>query len=98
MADVSQQQHEMLLDKVHSSGAEEWYCPECGRRILRRVPPTQTMIILEPGDLSAIHSGSRGGLRIGTVQIAQQDAEPGEVADENLHFWIKALEDLDLGE
>ncbi len=92
------QQHEMQLETTHPSGAEEWYCPTCGRRILLRVPSTTAMIILEPGDQSAIHSGSTGGLRIGVVQVAQRDAEPAEVPEESLHLWSKALEDLDLGE
>ena len=91
-------QHEMLLDKAHPSGAEEWYCPECGRRILLRLPPTNEMVIVEPGDKYASHWGSLGGLRIGAVQATQQDAERLEISEENLRPWIKALEDLDLNE
>ncbi len=93
-----QEQHEMCLEKTHSSGAEEWYCPECGRRILRRVPPNRAMIVLEPGDQFAIHSGSKGGLRIRAVQVTQQEPERDDVPEENLRPWTKALDDLDLGD
>ncbi len=92
------QQHEMRLEITHPSGAEEWYCPSCGRRVLRRVPPTREMIILEPGDQSVIHSGSKYNLRIGAVPATQQDAEPDEVSEERLLAWIRALETMDLGE
>jgi len=90
------QQHEMRLETTHPSGAEEWYCPTCGRCILLRCPPTNEMIILEPGDQYARHSGSTGGLRIGPVQVAQRDAERDEVSEESLRPWIEALEDLNL--
>ncbi len=97
MSDYAKQ-HEMCLVKTHSSGAEEWYCPECGRRLLRHVPPNRAMIIVEPGDQSAIHSGSKGGLRIRAVQVIQQNPEPNEVPEENLRSWTKGLKDLDLGD
>jgi len=91
-----QQQHEMVLEKTYPAGAEDWYCPTCGRRILLRVPPTNEMIIVEPGDKYARHWGSNGGLRIGAVQVAQRDAERDEVSEESLRIWINALEDLHL--
>lgn len=51
------QKHVMVLDKVHDSGAEEWYCPTCGRRFLMQWPPQYKKIVLDEGDASAIHSG-----------------------------------------
>jgi hypothetical protein len=60
-----QEHHEMVLETTHSSGAEEWYCPTCGRRFLLQWPPTYKKIVLECGDEEALHSGSKGGLRIG---------------------------------
>ena len=65
------QQHEMQMETVHPSGAEEWYCPMCGRRILMQWPPAYKRIILDPGDRYASHSGSKGGLRIGLLQATQ---------------------------
>jgi hypothetical protein len=93
---MNEQQHEMVLEKTHASGAEEWFCPICARRFLLRVPPTNDMIVLEPGNRYVSHSGSVGGLRIGLVQIAQQDEESDDVTEESLRPWIKALKDLDL--
>lgn len=93
---MNEQHHEMVLEMTHPSGMQGWYCPICGRRILLRVPPTNEMVIVEPGDRYARHSGSTGGLRIGTVQVAQRNADLDEISEESLRPWIKALEDLDL--
>jgi len=87
-------QHEMNLEATYPSGAEEWYCPTCGRRILLRLPPNNEMIIVEPGDQSASHSGSIGGLRIGPLQVAHREGD--QVSEESLGPWIRALKDLDL--
>ncbi len=92
------QHHEMRLETTYPSGAEEWYCPTCGRRIMRRVPPTRAMIVVEPGDQSVIHSGSKGGLRISAVQVTQQEPERDDIPEEKLRPWTKALGDLDLGD
>jgi len=86
----------MVLEKTHPSGAEEWHCPICGRRFLMKWPPAYEMIILEPGDQYARHSGSKGGLQIGPVQLARGDTEIDEVSEESLRPWIRALDDLNL--
>ena len=91
-------QHEMLLDKAFPSGAEEWYCPACGRRILLRLPPTDEMVIVEPGDKYASHWGSLGGVQFGAARVTQQDAESAKTSEENLIPWIKALDDLELND
>jgi hypothetical protein len=93
---MNEQRHEMVLELTHASAMQGWYCPTCGRRILLLVPPNSEMVIVEPGDQDASHSGSTGGLRTGPVQVAQRDAECDEVSDESLRPWIKALENLDL--
>ena len=90
------ERHEMVLEMTHASGAEEWHCPTCGRRILLLVPPKNEMVIVEPGDPYASHSGSIGGLRIGAAQVKEHDGKPEEISEESLRPWIKALEDLDL--
>src|SRR3989344_7035583 len=53
------EQHEMVLEAIHPSGAEEWYCPTCGRRFTMQWPPEYNKVILDPGDENAIHSGGR---------------------------------------
>lgn len=66
---MNQEQHEMVLEMRHASGMQGWYCPTCGRRILFLVPPNNEMVIVEPGDPYATHSGSTGGLRIEAIQV-----------------------------
>ncbi len=75
-----QEHHEMVLETTHSSGAEEWYCPTCGRRFLMRWPPAYEKVILEPGDEFAAHSGSKGDmLRMYAPDIIDQ----GDVSDDD---------------
>jgi hypothetical protein len=69
-----QQRHEMVLERTHESGAEEWYCPVCGRRFLMQWPPNYKKIILDEGDERAVHSGGKGGVSMG-VQITQDSAD-----------------------
>ena len=40
-------QHEMILETVYTSGAEEWACPLCERRILilKWHPDAKTLIV-----------------------------------------------------
>lgn len=93
---MNQLHHEMVLEMTHASGMQGWFCPTCGRRILLHVPPNSALVIVEPGDQYASHSGSTGGLRVATVQVAQQEQELPEIPEESLRPWIKALENLDL--
>ena len=71
--------HEMILNGSVESGAEEWACPTCGRRMLLRWPPHYEKLILEHGDEAAIHVGGKGGLRLGQVAVAPASA--GEVPE-----------------
>ena len=97
---MNEQHHEMVLEMRHPSGMQGWYCPNCGRRILLFVPPANEMVVVEAGDQYVSHSGSTGGLRIGAVQVRERDEEldedSGEILEESLRPWIKALENLDL--
>ena len=89
-----EQTHEMVLETTHPSGEEEWNCPHCGRRFLLNMPPDYRKIILNAGDESAIHTGSKGGLRIGPVQISKPD-EP--MLPEGIIATLeKILKDFDL--
>lgn len=87
------EQHQMQLEKTHSSGAEEWYCPTCGRRFLLHWPPNYEKIVLEAGDEYAIHSGGKGGLQIGGHRINENDGS--DLSDELRAALEEALEDLD---
>jgi hypothetical protein len=100
MYNASQEQHEMILETIHPSGEEEWYCPSCGRRFLMQWPPNYHKVILEPGDESAIHSGGRGipgaALNMQPSQfypVEQTEQEPEiEIDEERLQPWIDWME------
>jgi len=49
--------HEMKLTGRLASGADEWSCPTCGRRIALRRPPDPELTVLDPGDQNAVHVG-----------------------------------------
>jgi hypothetical protein len=69
----NQQHHEMVLQRTRPSGEEEWYCSTCGRRMLISWEPGFKRTVLEPGDDYASHSGGKGGLRMGPLQIEAAD-------------------------
>src|SRR3990172_5241772 len=85
------EQHDMCLEKTHPSGAEEWYCPIFLRRVLMQWPPKYQKIVLEPGEEYALHSGSKGGLRMGPLQVSEADDEP--VLSEELRAAIEEVLD-----
>ena len=98
---ISQQNHEMQLESIHSSGAEEWNCPTCGRRVSITWQPWKK-IILEPGDVFAAHSGSKGILKIGPLSINLGGEDSSSVTtqpsvdDPYLAPWVRWLDKMDL--
>ncbi len=100
----NQEQHEMVLEMTHPSGAEGWYCPICGRRMLINWGPQFQRIILEVGDNHAIHSASRGSPQMGSSQLGAADAEDAPPAaqgnrpaedDPRLGPWSTWLDETD---
>ncbi len=85
--------HQMRLEKSHPSGAEEWYCPTCGRRLFLHWPPEYKRPILEPGDTYAVHSGSKGS---GDVDKGQA-VSTGATAS-SLRQWEEWLADIDMSD
>jgi len=75
------ERHEMILSGPAESGAEEWYCPACGRRILLRWPPDYEKLVLEQGDDAAIHVGGKGGLQVREATVAPAVAESTRGSD-----------------
>jgi hypothetical protein len=57
-----QETHQMSLETTHESGAEEWHCSMCGRRLLLQFSPVFRKVVLAPGDEIARHSGGKGEL------------------------------------
>jgi hypothetical protein len=94
------QKHEMVLERTHSSGEEEWYCPKCGRRMTITWQPWKK-IVLEPGDIYAAHGGSKGILNIGRLQLNLENedgllsAPEPSAEDPYLAPWERWLEKMD---
>ena len=89
------QPHKMQLEKTHPSGAEEWYCPTCGRRFLMQWPPDYRKIILEPGNEYAMHSGGKGGLRLEAPEIREVEEDEPVLSDELRAALEEVLDDID---
>jgi len=59
-------------------------------------PPNFKRVVLEPGDQYAAHTGGKGGLRIGSLQVGDgKETEPAE--ELSLGSWEEWLADVDLG-
>jgi len=71
--------HTLVLVQTRESGEDEWYCPECGRRVLIHWPPDYKKTVLEAGDEYAIHNGGKGGLQMGSLQISQNQEQSSTV-------------------
>lgn len=67
-----QKHHQMMLVHTHPNGADEFYCPTCGRRIIFQWPPNYKKTVLDPGDQYASHSGGKGGLKVEKPQLVNQ--------------------------
>lgn len=89
---AEQEYHEMVLNNIHPSGTEEWYCPTCGRRFLMQWPPAYNKVILEPGDETAIHSGGKGGVSVQTPQAAPEVEQLSPEEEALLEPWVAWME------
>ncbi len=98
-------QHQMVVSNTFPSGAQEWYCPTCGRRFIMQLRPKYKRIIMEEGDEQAAHSGATGGLVMGDAQIeprtfnnpdADQDQGQTDHDDPYLSPWERWMDDQDL--
>ena len=89
-----QQRHEMVLEIAHPSGAEEWNCRTCGRRLLISWEPAFKKTVLEAGDEFSIHSGGKGGLTMSAVEVGdpQESVLPAKI----VAALEKILKDFDL--
>jgi hypothetical protein len=91
---MNEKYHEMVLEKTHISGVEEWSCPICGRRFLVQWPPAYKMIIVEPGEKDTRHNVSKVNSHLASPQPTQ--LEEIELTDEfRLIPWLKWMEKVD---
>ncbi|MCA9977910.1 MAG: hypothetical protein KC413_19250, partial [Anaerolineales bacterium] len=49
MNQTHETEHIMRLDKIYPTGAEEWCCIYCERRVMKQHEPLEREIILDPG-------------------------------------------------
>jgi hypothetical protein len=97
---MSQQEtHFMIHVVTDPSGADEWYCPTCGRRFLMHWPPHYKRVILDPGDETVSHSGGKGGVTMSSFDVTQNEqtfpASSAEPADEYLAPWLQWMDKVD---
>lgn len=91
---MTEKYHEMILEKIHISGVEEWYCATCGRRFLVQWLPAYMMIILAAGDKDIRHNVSKSNSRISARPVTQLEAT--DLTDEfRLLPWINWMEKVD---
>ena len=91
---MNDKHHEMVLEKTHISGVEEWYCPDCGRRFLVQWPPAYKMVVLKQGEKDTRHNVSRLNTRVISDSVQQHDeAEP--VEEFRLLPWIQWMDKVD---
>ncbi len=69
---IEPERHQMVLEQTHPSGAEQWYCPICGRRFLLLWPPDYKKIIMQAGDEYAIHAIEKNGLPVDAGQVHEK--------------------------
>lgn len=95
MRNEQQERHTLVLEQTYPSGAEEWYCPECGRRFVMQWPPAYSRIVLEVGDETAIHNAAKGGLSMGAPQFSMETETSAE-NEAALAPWKEWLEKANL--
>lgn len=84
---VTHEQHVMERVQGYDTGAEEWACPTCGRRLLRHAHPAHATTVLAAGDATASHCGGSGAPLAAQAPAAGADDIPLEM----LRPWLKAL-------
>jgi len=92
---LSEQAHKMKLETTHPSGAEEWSCPECGRRFVAQWEPKFRRVILNPGQEETVHIGQAMGLLLEDVKAPGEENPPQESGLQDV--WKKWLDQLDFG-
>ena len=50
--------HQMILEKIYPTGAQEWFCEGCSRRLLIQLEPMFNFMVLTIGEDSVPHTRS----------------------------------------
>lgn len=70
--------HEMVRTGNRESGAGEWACTSCSRRLLMRPPPDYARLVLDHGDDAAEHVGGTQVRIVGQVEVDTVTPEEGD--------------------
>ncbi len=102
------EQHQMELESTYPSGAEVWHCPKCGRRFIVEWRPAFNVIVMQAGDVRAVHTGCRQGIGENeSTALVRFDQPCDQVADDastqkefepaqKMELWEELLKDVDL--
>jgi len=93
--------HTMTLINEHE-GSEEWLCSTCGRHFLVNWFPKFKRTVLEPGDLSADHSGFRDNSQaddrvpvpVDKTYRSELPEQPFALEDPSLTPWIMWMDEV----
>lgn len=100
----TQEQHQMIVRKTYPTGAQEWFCPICGRHIILQWPPNYKRIILNEGDTQVVHAGGTCEPMLGPQEICPEKPEEDTVLkqegmlnheDPYLLPWLRWIGDRD---
>jgi hypothetical protein len=100
----TEDQHQMIVMGTYPTGAQEWYCPTCGRHLILQWPPNYKRIILDEGNAQAVHAGGTCESILGLENIhpaRPEDAiedKPGATdfqEDPYLLPWLRWIGDRD---
>ncbi len=96
---MNEERHEMRRRQRFNTGAEEWECPECGRRFILILDPAFQKVVLEPGNENAIHCGGTGELaitasptNISTVRQSPEEISPDDATLEPWKRWVDSVD------
>lgn len=87
MINFEQEHHQMVHTGMEHDGAEELYCPICGRRIAVNWSPEFKKTVIDPGDENAIHSAGTGGVSLGAPEVSEQETPGEEIEQARLADW-----------
>jgi hypothetical protein len=86
--------HQMILEKIYPTGAQEWFCEGCSRRLLIQLEPIFSFMVLTIGDDNLPHTRSTDALPIeDNEKIADDEAD--ELPEDLLEAVEDALKHID---
>jgi hypothetical protein len=94
MDEFQQERHQMIFKSGDDGGADELYCPTCGRKILVNWTPEFQKTVIDPGNETAIHVAGSEGLTVGVADLSQQETAV-ENEEARLQDWEGWLSDMD---